>query len=132
MIGATPSRSAVALSSPARSTLRTSTVTSSIPRSRNAASAACAVPPAPRTTARPPVPARVTLSPITSVFSTNRRPPVSTSVFAAPIAAAVGDTSCPTSSATRLSGMVSDSPAHWSSSPSTNAASPLSSHSWSV
>ncbi len=91
------------------------------------------MPPAPSTTARPPpvtpAPRSAATIPATSVLSANRRPPVSTRVLAAPVAAASGDTSDATSSATRLSGMVSERPAHSGPSPATNPGSPASSHS---
>ena len=90
------------------------------------------MPPAPSTTARPdtaPVSGpSVAPMPTMSVLYAVRRP-VSTRVLAAPIAAASASTSSATSSVTRLSGMVSDNPAHSGPRPSTNAGELGSAHS---
>ena len=68
--------------------------------------------------------------PATSVLSA-RLPPAggNTSVFAAPTASASGDTLSATVRATRLSGIVSDRPAHSGPMLSTRLGSPASSHS---
>src|SRR5439155_26069550 len=67
-----------------------------------------------------------------SVFSAYQPPPRGTSVLAAPSAPATGDTAVATRTATSLSGIVSDRPAHVPSKPATNPASSDSAHSTAV
>ena len=135
--GRIPSRSAVSRSSPVRARLRTSTTGDWSPSSRTAARADWAVPPAPRMTAwlawASPASRSAATRPATSVLSArlpSAGPPGgNTSVFAAPTAFASGDTSSAMARATRLSGIVSDKPAHSGPMPSISGGSPGSSHS---
>src|SRR6266540_4947098 len=112
------SRSALAIS-------RTTTVTSLTFNPRNAASvdAAVALPPSTTAVSAPVMPcsAKAFTSPGTSVLCADRDPSGSNSiVFAAPISSATGSTVSTRSSATRFSGIVSDSPRTSSPSEATN------------
>jgi hypothetical protein len=112
-------------------------VTEAAPSRAAAASAARAVPPAPSTVtaapSRTPAPRSTATMPATSVLSAYQEPSRRrTRVLAAPTAAATGETSPATASATSLSGMVSDNPAHSGPSPATRSASSTSAHSIAV
>src|SRR5437763_2998371 len=131
-----PRCSATGYSAVTASGRRAYTVTRDAPRSRDAARAARAVPPAPRTatvsTVDSPTDRSASTIPGASVLSAPQPWGWRTNVFAAPNAAATGVTSSATTSATSLSGMVNDSPAHSGPRPATRPASSASAHSIAV